>query len=84
VDTSQATDRVARVLEVLPERYRDVLTYRFLLDLSVRETALSMGITETNFKVLQMRALKRAAALASGLSNQQEHHTPGTVGTWSR
>ncbi len=66
----EAADQVARVLEALPTRYREVLTHRFLLDLSVRETALSMGITETNVKVLQLRALKRAAALASGLSNQ--------------
>jgi RNA polymerase sigma-70 factor (ECF subfamily) len=39
------------------------LTYRFLLNLSVRETALSMGLTETNVKVVQFRALKRAADL---------------------
>ena len=66
----EAADQVARLLEALPARYREVLTHRFLLDLSVRETALSMGITEANVKVLQLRALKRAAALASGLSNQ--------------
>jgi RNA polymerase sigma-70 factor (ECF subfamily) len=56
-------DRVHFILEALPERDREILTCRFLLNLSIRETALKMGITETNVKVLQYRALKRAANL---------------------
>jgi RNA polymerase sigma-70 factor, ECF subfamily len=40
-----------------------VLTCRFLLTLSVRETAVRMKLTEANVKVLQFRALKRAAEL---------------------
>ncbi len=35
------------------------------LNLSVRETALSMGVPETNVKVMQYRALRRAANLES-------------------
>jgi RNA polymerase sigma-70 factor, ECF subfamily len=58
-----AEDRVQRILQSLPTRYREVLTCRFLLNLSVRETAVSMGLTETNVKVIQFRALKRAAEL---------------------
>jgi RNA polymerase sigma-70 factor (ECF subfamily) len=46
---------------VLPERYREVLTCRFLLNLSIKETALRMGLTEANVKVIQFRALKSAA-----------------------
>ena len=61
--SSTAEDRVQGILKSLPARYREVLTYRFLLNLSVRETALSMGLTETNIKVIQFRALKRAAEL---------------------
>ena len=60
---SKAADRVKDILQTLPERDREVLTCRFLLDLSVRETALSMGVTETNVKVMQYRALRRAATL---------------------
>jgi RNA polymerase sigma-70 factor (ECF subfamily) len=60
---SAAEERVQAILQLLPVRYREVLTYRFLLNLSVRETALSMGVTETNVKVMQFRALKRAADL---------------------
>ena len=60
---SAAEDRVQDILQSLPVRYREVLIYRFLLHLSVRETALSIGVTETNVKVIQFRALKRAAEL---------------------
>jgi RNA polymerase sigma-70 factor (ECF subfamily) len=60
---SKAADRVKDILQTLPERDREVLTCRFLLDLSVRETALSMGVTETNVKVMQYRALRRAATV---------------------
>ncbi len=60
---SEAAERVEGILQVLPQRDRQVLTYRFLLHLSVRETALSMGVTEINVKVRQYRALRRAATL---------------------
>lgn len=55
--------RVQRLLQTLPERYREVLTCRFLLNLSIKDTALKMGLTVANVKVLQWRALKRAANL---------------------
>ena len=61
--SSAAEDRVQDILRSLPARYREVLTYRFLLNLSIRETAVSMDLTETNVKVIQFRALKRAAEL---------------------
>lgn len=64
-------DRVQRILAQLPPRYRDVLTHRFLLNLSIRETAERMGLSEANVKVLQYRALHRAAAFELGeLSGQ--------------
>lgn len=56
-------ERVQRILHALPEHYREVLTCRFLLNLSIKDTALQMGLTEANVKVLQFRALKRAASL---------------------
>jgi RNA polymerase sigma-70 factor (ECF subfamily) len=58
-----AADQVQAILQSLPARYREVLINRFLLRLSVQETAVSMGVTETNVKVMQFRALKRAAEL---------------------
>jgi RNA polymerase sigma-70 factor, ECF subfamily len=64
-ERSEAEDagvsRAARVLAALPEHYRRVLELRFLRGYSVRETAGEMGITVTNAKVLQHRALRRAA-----------------------
>jgi RNA polymerase sigma-70 factor, ECF subfamily len=63
LSSSAAENRVQDILQSLPARYREVLTYRFLLNLSVRETALSMDLTEANVKVIQFRALKRAAEL---------------------
>jgi RNA polymerase sigma-70 factor (ECF subfamily) len=61
--TSGVAERVETILQALPKRDREVLTCRFLLHLSVRETALSMGVTEANVKVMQYRALRRAATL---------------------
>jgi RNA polymerase sigma-70 factor (ECF subfamily) len=57
------SERVQRLLRALPEHYREVLTCRFLLNLPIKDTALRMGLTEANVKVLQFRALKRAADL---------------------
>lgn len=61
--STNPAERVQRLLQALPEHHREVLTCRFLLNLSIRETAMRMGITEANVKVLQFRALKRAAEL---------------------
>jgi RNA polymerase sigma-70 factor (ECF subfamily) len=58
-------DYLQRLLDVLPQQYREVLVARFLLGLSIKDTALSMSVTITNVKVLQLRALKRAAELTS-------------------
>jgi RNA polymerase sigma-70 factor, ECF subfamily len=55
--------RVQRLLTQLPDRYREVLTLRFLENCSIAETAARMGLSEPNVKVLQFRALKKAAAL---------------------
>lgn len=54
-----------QILQLLPPRYREVLTYRFLLNYSIREAAEKMRLTEANVKVLQFRALKSAAKLAA-------------------
>src|SRR5205807_2289248 len=61
--SSSPLERVQRILQALPEHYREVLSCRFLLNLSIKDTALKMGLTEANVKVLQFRALKRAADL---------------------
>ena len=61
---SQATERrIQCLLTRLPERYRRVLELRFLRGFSVRETAAEMHISSGNAKVMQLRALRRAAEL---------------------
>jgi len=70
--SSGAEERVGRILQALPEKYREVLKCRFLLKLSVKATALHMGVTEANVKVLQFRALKRAADLEQVVTEQED------------
>jgi RNA polymerase sigma-70 factor (ECF subfamily) len=62
-DANAAATRVRRVLERLPQRYAQVLELRFLQRMSVAETAQRMGITHGNAKILQYRALRKAALL---------------------
>jgi len=65
----RATEQACNLLQALPERYREVLSYRFLLNLSIRETAATMGVSEANVKILQFRAIKYAANLANRSTN---------------
>ena len=71
--TPSSTDpsqHVQQILRALPEHQREVLTCRFLLSLSIKETAQCLGLTETNVKVLQFRALKHAANIDLQYSNK--------------
>jgi RNA polymerase sigma-70 factor (ECF subfamily) len=56
----EAVGRVETLLSTLPENYRRVLELRFLRGYSIRETARELGLSESNVKVLQFRALNRA------------------------
>ncbi|MGI8912295.1 MAG: RNA polymerase sigma factor [Chloroflexota bacterium] len=55
-----------RILALLPPHYRRVLELRFYEGRTIKETARAMNVTEANAKVLQYRAVKRAAAHARG------------------
>jgi RNA polymerase sigma-70 factor, ECF subfamily len=63
VRQEQTATRARALLARLPENYRTVLSHRLLEGLSVAETARCMGTSEGNVKILQHRALKRAAEL---------------------
>jgi RNA polymerase sigma-70 factor (ECF subfamily) len=68
-DVARQADTAARaraLLDLLPENYRRVLSYRLLDGASVSETARLMHLSESNVKVLQHRALVRAARLPVG------------------
>ncbi|MGH3832263.1 MAG: RNA polymerase sigma factor [Pseudonocardiaceae bacterium] len=61
--SSRAVARAAVILAQLPESYRRILQLRFLDACSVREAAAAMGVSVAYAKVLQHRALRRAAQL---------------------
>lgn len=60
---SERRRRVRRLLGALPANHRTILELRFLNGCSLRESASRMGTTVGNAKVLQYRALRRAAEL---------------------
>jgi RNA polymerase sigma-70 factor (ECF subfamily) len=69
-EPASTTDRarVDAVLAQLPQRYQDILRLRFLDGCTVREAADELGLSVTNTKVLQHRALRRAAAVAERMT----------------
>ncbi len=61
---SETLRQVEAILEELPERQRRILQLRFLGACSIKEAAAELGITVSNAKVLQHRALRKAAEVA--------------------
>jgi RNA polymerase sigma factor (sigma-70 family) len=67
-DRPDLTARIEAILAELPEQYQRILRLRFLEACTVREAASELGITVANAKVLQHRALRRAAAVAERMA----------------
>ncbi|HZD13705.1 MAG TPA: RNA polymerase sigma factor [Pseudonocardiaceae bacterium] len=63
VVSADVAGRAAVILAELPENYRRILELRFLDSCSVREAAAALGVSVAYAKVLQHRALRRAAQL---------------------
>jgi RNA polymerase sigma-70 factor, ECF subfamily len=61
--SAQAGDLLERTLAALPSNYREVLELRFLRGASIREVAQQTNRTPGAVKVMQLRALRAAAAL---------------------
>jgi len=61
---STAPQRVAKVLQRLPDNYRRILELRFLQGRSIKESAAELGVSVANAKVLQHRALRLAAQVS--------------------
>ncbi len=55
-----------RVLAALPDREGEVLRLRFLKGYSAAEVGVALGLTAGNVRVIQARALRRAAAMGLG------------------
>jgi RNA polymerase sigma-70 factor, ECF subfamily len=64
------SDLLADILQALPENYRRILELRFIEACSVKEAAQAMGITQNYAKVLQHRALNKAAEIGAEQFNE--------------
>jgi RNA polymerase sigma factor (sigma-70 family) len=62
---SAAPQQAEQILAALPERYRRILQLRFLDGYTVAEAAQALDISVANAKVLQHRAMRRAAEIAA-------------------
>jgi RNA polymerase sigma-70 factor (ECF subfamily) len=74
LEQSELRQALAKALDSLPEKYRTVLILRDVQQLSIKETAEALGLSEANVKTRLCRArLQMRDALA-----------PGFDGAWSR
>jgi RNA polymerase sigma factor (sigma-70 family) len=74
--STEASDWLERTLSALPRHYREVLELRFLQGASIREVALQTNRTQGAVKVMQLRALRAAAALPASPSRSRPAHLP--------
>jgi RNA polymerase sigma-70 factor (ECF subfamily) len=61
-EVRRTRERAWQILEALPEREREVLRLRFLHGYTAGEIGQAVGLTPGNVRVLQLRALRWAAA----------------------
>jgi len=66
--SAASASRALRILELLPDRFRQVLELRFLRGYSVGEVAAEMNVSRANARVLQYRALRKAAEVGLELT----------------
>jgi RNA polymerase sigma-70 factor (ECF subfamily) len=59
VEQSMKISEVMQAIEKLPAQQREVIFFRFISDLSIAETAVTMGKTEGTVKKLQHIALRK-------------------------
>jgi len=76
---SAAASLAGQILAALPERYRRILQLRFLDACSVAEAARTLDISVGSAKVLQHRALRRAAEVAAELVTEVAAETAREV-----
>lgn len=72
--------RATEILSRLPERSRTILELRFLRGYSIREAAAEMAVSEANAKILQYRALRRAAVIGNEIETEASWSTSGGQG----
>ena len=72
----EASDLLERTLAAIPPHYREVLELRFLQGASIREVARQTNRTQGAVKVMQLRALRAAAALPASPSRSRPARLP--------
>jgi RNA polymerase sigma-70 factor (ECF subfamily) len=63
LEVARTRERAHRILDALPEREGEVLRLRFLHGYTAAEIGQALGIAAGNVRVIQLRALRRAATL---------------------
>ena len=61
--TEEHLNALADALETLPERERDILLLRFYSGLPSKEVAVRMGLSDSNVRYLQSKALQKLRGL---------------------
>jgi len=72
--------RALRILDTLPEREREVLRLRFLRGYTAAEIGQALGLTAGNVRILQLRALRRAAAALAPPDDRLAAHADAPSG----
>jgi RNA polymerase sigma-70 factor (ECF subfamily) len=83
VVSQQQTSAVQRLLDTLPASYRIPVILRYWYDMSYREIADTMGVTESTIKTRLHRArakLAQQAAIKSGQHARQNANQPAVKG----
>jgi RNA polymerase sigma factor (sigma-70 family) len=75
-DDEQTQERVYHLLHLLPERERRVLLLRYFQGYSTTEIGQELGLTVGHVRVLQLRALRRAALLEAQERSLSEMDEP--------
>lgn len=63
VDAGIAVEKIQSALAQLPDEMQSIITMRFMLGYSAKQTADSLGISEGSVRIIQYRALKRMREL---------------------
>ena len=71
-EVRRTRERALRILDALPVREAEVLRLRFLRGYTAVEIARTLGLTTGNVRILQFRALRRAATLIEDPLTDQE------------
>lgn len=72
-DEYRLLEKLPMILDKLPDNYKAVLTERFLHEKSVKETATALNITEENVRVIQNRALRKAAQIGEEYLHEETY-----------